>query len=126
MEGGNSLPVGFYSVVAVAFLAIIEDGIEEHEGIGLRAHEKVFAFFKNALGGAGGCCDMTSGGAPSGCDHFRIDAQFLGVGPDPADGGVAVLDAFERSCSITGFYAILGADGHHSEGSKVGALWVEL
>ena len=124
--GGEVFPVVFYFRVAPFARAVVEDWIEEDEGVGDGADLEILTVFFEAFAVCGGCGDVTSGGASTGGELVRIDSQLGGVFTDPADGGLTVFDAFLGSGLVLALDPVLGGDGDHAFRGEVFAVRVEL
>jgi len=69
---------------------------------------------------------MATGGTTTGGDLVGIDAEFGGVLADPADGGLAVFDAFDGGGAVRFFDAVFGGDGDHAFLGEVFTVGIEL
>ena len=74
---------------------------------------------------AGG--EVTTGGASRCGNLVRINAETLGIFPDPGDGSLGVFHAFHHLHAMPGLLdAVVGGDGDHAALGEMPGLILEL
>lgn len=103
-----------------------ECGIEENEEVWFGADRGVIGVGIKFFDDRGGGGEVATGGAATGGDFIGVDAEFIGVAADPADGGFGVGDTVFDFDVVPRGDAIFGGDGDHAAIGEVFALFLEL
>lgn len=100
--------------------------VVQHESVGAGADVGGFARLVKTVECGSTGSDVSPRRTATSGNSLRIDAEFVGVGAEPADGTLSVLDAVLRLCVVPGRDAVLGRGGHHAARGEIAAVLFEL
>ncbi len=101
-----------------------QGGVEENESVGAGAGFFDFAGLFEAGDGGGGGGEVAPGGASTGGEAVRVNAEALGVEADVAESRFGVADAGIDFDLVTAGDAVVGGDGDHAtRGEELGLVF---
>lgn len=103
-----------------------EGGIEEDEEVWFGADGSIVGIVVELVDHRGGSGEVTACGAAAGSDPVGVDAEFIGVGTDPAHCRFGVGDTVFDFDIVAGGNAVFGGNGDHPSIGEVFTLFLEL